>query len=142
MIYIDTNVVVSYINKKDPLHQAAKQLIGELGNSRLVVSPLVLVELYSVYSRTMNVSDLELEALVEYSIARLGASVEQVDCTRLFSEAQKHAHILRLRTLDLLHVVYAYLLGAKGIATLDREIARKSDAIEETLGLKVYTRTA
>ena len=50
-------------------------------------------------------------------------------------------HALRLRALDLLHVVSAHLLEAKGIATFDKDIAAKSKAIEGALGLKVYTYT-
>jgi predicted nucleic acid-binding protein len=140
VIYVDTNVVVAYINKRDPLHMHAVQLVEELKEYKLVVSDLVLVELYAVYSRTMSLNDLELEALVEYSITRLGADVSHVDCTRLLSEAQRHVHVLRLKTLDLLHVVSAYLLGARGIATFDKDIIAKRRVVEKTLGLEVYTK--
>jgi len=139
LIYVDTNVVVSYINGRDPLHGTAERLIAGLRGHGLVVSQLVVLELYAVYSRVMSLDDVELEALVEYSLAKLGARVEQVDCAKLFTEAQRRAHALRLRALDLLHVVSAHLLGAKGIATFDKDIAAKSKAIEGALGLKVYT---
>ena len=139
MIYVDTNIVVSHVNSRDPLHEAAERLLARRRGSRLVVSQLVVTELYAVYSRTMGLSDVEVEALVEYSLSSLGASVEQVDCTRLFAEAQKHASTLRLRTLDLLHVVSAYLLGADAIATLDRDIVARRRVIRDVLGLEVYT---
>ena len=98
-----------------------------------------MTELYAVYSRVMGLSDVELEALVEYSLASVGASVGHVDCTKLFTVAQSYAHLLRLRTLDLLHVVAAHLLGAEGIVTLDKDIVARSRVVEETLGMKVYT---
>ncbi|WP_244403940.1 type II toxin-antitoxin system VapC family toxin [Pyrolobus fumarii] len=136
---MDTNVVVSYVNRRDPLHEAAERLVARLRSRGLVASQLVVLELFAVYSRVMKVNDIELEAIVEYSLATLGARVEQVECVKLFAEAQRYAHVLRLRTLDLLHVVSAYLLGAEGIATFDRDIVAKSTTIEETLGLRVYT---
>jgi predicted nucleic acid-binding protein len=52
------------------------------------------------------------------------------------------AHVLRLKTLDLLHIAYALHLAEKGLihtfATLDKEIAERRDVIEK-LGLKLLT---
>jgi len=52
------------------------------------------------------------------------------------------AHVLRLKTLDLLHIAYALHLAERGLihtfATLDREIAERRDVIEK-LGLKLLT---
>ena len=139
MIYLDTNVIVSYVNPRDPLHGAARRLIESLRSRGLVVSQLVPLELSSVYSRTMRLTSLEIEALVEYSLSVTGARLEQVDCDRLILEAKLKAPELKLRTLDLLHVTAAYLLGAEAIATFDRDIIAKRDQILKTLHLHVYT---
>ena len=123
-----------------PLHERAVRLVSQLSKSfSLAVSQLVVAELYAVYSRTMRLSELELEALVEYSIAKIGAPVVDVDCSKLFKEARRTAYRLRLRVLDLLHVVSAYLAGAEGIATFDGDIIGRAEALGEELGLKVYS---
>jgi len=51
LIYIDTNVIVSYIDEADPNHGRALKLMESLSSGR-VVSRLTLVELASIYSRT------------------------------------------------------------------------------------------
>ncbi len=139
MIYIDTNVVIAYINAKDPLHVYAHRLVEKLRREGFIVSNIVTLELYSVYSRTMGLSRVELEALVEYSTRVLDAVELRVDCEKLLSKAMRDAGTLRLRTLDLLHVVAAHQLGATGIATLDRDIVSRRDVVKKRLGLEVYT---
>ncbi len=139
MIYVDTNVIVAYVNENDPLHETAARLLDKLKDKKLVASRLVVVELYAVYSRVMKVSDVELEALVEYSLEKTGVSVQDVDCHELFFKAQIYAHSLRLKALDLLHVVAASLLGARAIASLDKDIIEKRNVIRKTLGLEVVT---
>ena len=139
MIYLDTNVIVSYVNRRDPLHDRAIGLVEGLRGRGLVASQLVVVELFSVYSRVLRLSDVELEALVEYSLWVTGVEVRRVDCEKLLLEARLKAGSLRLRTLDLLHVLSASLLGAEGIATFDRDIVSKRDVIGEELHLDVYT---
>jgi predicted nucleic acid-binding protein len=54
-----------------------------------------------------------------------------------FTYAQK----LKLRTLDLLHVVVASIAGCKEFATFDYEIIRKSKDIASNLGIEVVTET-
>ncbi len=139
MIYVDTNVIISYINREDRMHDKAGKMLAILGDEERIVSQFVVAELYAVFSRTMELSDVEIEALVEYSIAKTRVKVENVNCGKLLSEAQRYAPQLRLRILDLLHVISAHLLGAKGIVTLDKDIIIKKKAIAESLGLKVHS---
>ena len=50
MIYIDTNVIISYVDELDSNHEKARMLVESLGGDR-IVSRLTLVELVSVHSR-------------------------------------------------------------------------------------------
>ena len=138
MIYIDTNVIVSFINDSDSLHGAAKQLLDLIGEER-VVSQLVMVELYSVFSRVLGINGAELDALVEYSLVKTNTRLKHVDCERVVSNAINYAGLLRLRALDLMHVIAARVLGARGIASFDNDIARKKQVIRRVLGLHVYS---
>lgn len=44
---------------------------------------------------------------------------------------------LRLKTLDLLHVSTASVMGAEEFATLDRDIIKKGDKVEELTGIRI-----
>jgi hypothetical protein len=46
---------------------------------------------------------------------------------------------LRLKTLNLLHITAAKAIRANSIATLDKDIAKKTDVIENTMGIKIIT---
>ena len=83
MIYVDTNVLIAHINPKDPLHEKALELISKYEKHRLVASQITTLELYSVFSRTMNLSDVELEALVKYTIRKCNVDVINVDWREL-----------------------------------------------------------
>ena len=50
MIYLDTSVMVSYVNKRDPLHERSVEAIEGVKGTR-VASRLTAVELASVFSR-------------------------------------------------------------------------------------------
>ncbi len=134
MTYLDTNIIVSYINEKDPLHPKALELVNSL--NKRTISKLVVLELHSVFSRVSNVEGLELEALVEYSVESVNAKLMEVNFNEVIELAMKYSGPLKLKTLDLLHVVAASLLD-DSIATLDNDIIKKKDRIEEILGLKV-----
>ena len=135
MIYVDTNVLISYINIKDPLHEKAVQVISE--NRSLVTSIISRVELYSVFSRTMEISDLELEALVEYTFEKTGTVLKDLSLEEVFSNATIYANRLKLRTLELLHVVAAYVLGCELFLTFDKNILSRAEIIEDSLGLRI-----
>ena len=137
MIYIDTNVLVAYINPRDELHHRAISLLSKHDSSELVVSQIVVLELYSVFSRTMNLSDVEIEALVNYTIRKCGARIIHVEWDELFSKALSYANALKLRTLDLLHVTAAHLIGASAIITFDKDVWNKHKTIKDLTGIEV-----
>ncbi|RLF12645.1 MAG: hypothetical protein DRJ68_03650 [Thermoprotei archaeon] len=137
MIYLDTNVLIAYINPKDALHRRAVNLLSRRSGEGFVASQLVVLELYSVFSRVMSVSDEELEALVNYTIKACGVEVVQVEWDEVYRSALSYANKLKLKVLDLLHVVVAQLAGAKTFMSFDRDINSMASVIEELLDLRV-----
>mgnify|MGYP000025005403 CR=1 FL=1 len=135
MIYIDTNVIISYVDEKDPNHDKVMTISMQLDKER-IVSQLTLLELASIYARA------ELEKpipLAMYSIKRFGASIVEADLNIVMKESLRHIPTLRLKTLDLLHITIAKAIGAKSIATLDKDIAKKANVIKDTMGIEVIT---
>ena len=133
--YIDTNVIVSFIDEKDLNHEKALKLINKLPKDR-VVSRLTLLELASVYSR----ANLEKPiALAFYSIDIVKAKIIDIDFNTVLKKALVYVYQLKLRTLDLLHITIASIIGCKKFATFDNESIRKSNTIAHTLGIEVVT---
>jgi predicted nucleic acid-binding protein len=164
MAYIDTSVLVAYHFKEEERHQDAKSIVEELRKKgkQLFVSPLTVVELFSTISRNLPKYRLpsrlrrlsertRIYILVEQILKDLSPVVvkdepqikkfNEIEAFHIFREAIDHAHNLKLRTLDLLHIIYALNLARKGLLdsliTLDEGIMEKKDILEE-LGLKVY----
>lgn len=136
MIYLDTSVMVSYVNKRDPLHDRAVESVEGAGQAG-IVSRLTAVELASVFGRVTGAAGEELEALVEYALRRCGADLVEVDWEEVFSLALEHAGRLRLKTLDLLHIAAASIAGADAILTFDGDILSRGEVVRELLGLRV-----
>ncbi len=124
---VDANELVSLINPRDSLHERAYKLLTEC--NELVASKLVVVELYSVYSRTMRLGDVEVEALVRYTLRKAG--VRDVDWNTVLSKASLYANKLKLKTPDLLHVIASHLIGASSMITFDEDIKNKAETIKE-----------
>ncbi len=134
MIYLDTNVIISYADELDPNHDKATKLLGSLEADR-IASRLTLLELTSVYSRAGLQKPLA-HALYSLKLAR--AKLFEVDLNEAVAHAIKYAPHLRLRTLDLLHIAAAKLAGARAFATLDKEIISRESRLHE-LGLQIVT---
>jgi hypothetical protein len=134
--YIDTSVIISFVDEKDSNHEKALRLINKLPKDR-ATSMLTLVELASVYSRAGLEKPL---ALALYSIDVVNARIiDDIDFNTVLRKALTYAQQLRLRTLDLLHIVTASTIGCKKFATFDSEIIRRSNAIASALGIEVVT---
>jgi len=134
-VYLDTNMVIANIDEKDPNHDSVVKLLGNISD-RKFVSRLTLVELVSVYTRAGLENPV---ALAMYSVERAGAYIAGVDFNEVLEKAVLHAERLRLRTLDLLHVVVSSILGCKVFFTLDIDIINKSEKIKEELDITVVT---
>jgi predicted nucleic acid-binding protein len=134
--YIDISVIISFVDEKDSNHEKALRLINKLPKDR-ATSMLTLVELASVYSRAGLEKPL---ALTLYSIDVVNARIiDDIDFNTVLRKALTYAQQLRLRTLDLLHIVTASTIGCKKFATFDSEIIRRSNAIASALGIEVVT---
>jgi predicted nucleic acid-binding protein len=132
-VYLDTNVIIANIDEKDTHHDSVVRLLNSTSGRRLV-SRLTLVELVSVYSRAGLEDPV---ALAIYSVERAGAGVAGVDFDEVLEKAVLHAERLRLRTLDLLHVVASSVLGCRLFITLDTDVINKSEGVRRELGVEV-----
>lgn len=134
MIYIDTNVIIAFIDELDPNHDRANKLLKTLKDDR-VVSKLTLIELASVYSRAKLDEPL---ALAIYSVERIKAKIIDINFNEVLIQAFKLAPFLKLRTLDLLHVAMCKVIGAKLFVTFDKDIIAKANVIRE-IGIEIVT---
>jgi len=133
MIYLDTNIIISYVDELDPNHERAKRLFSTLEGNR-VVSRLTLVELTSVFSRA-NLDNPIAFAL--YSIEKSGAKVKDVDFNNVIVKAPGLAKDLKLKTLDLLHLAICAEINAESFATFDESIISKSEDIYRVLKVRI-----
>ncbi|MEM2849023.1 MAG: PIN domain-containing protein [Candidatus Bathyarchaeia archaeon] len=134
MIYVDTSLVISYVDSKDPNHAKAERIVSSINSERKVVSILVLVELASVYSRAGLEKPLELTL---YSLELISAEVFEIDYNEVLRKAFIITPAFKMRTLDLLHIIACSSIKANKFVTLDQEIISKANIILETLGIKI-----
>lgn len=134
MIYVDTSLVISYVDSKDPNHAKAERIVSSINSERKVVSILVLVELASVYSRAGLEKPLELAL---YSLELISAEVFEIDYNEVLRKAFIITPAFKMRTLDLLHIIACSSIKANKFVTLDQEIISKANIILETLGIKI-----
>jgi len=154
-IYVDTSVIVARYKPGDPLYNDSNALFQR--EYRFVVSPLVLVELYSVFSRirpyirlpkplkgvALNslvrfvIDDCKLTVMYNLLIARIREGACRVPLEYIY--AMRLAEALRLRALDLLHVAQASLLNGEveALVTGDEELLERRERIKELTGLSV-----
>ena len=83
MTYINTNVIISFVDEKDPNHEKALRLVNKLPKDR-ATSMLTLVELASIYSQAGLEKPL---ALTLYSIEVVNAGIADVDFNNILKTA-------------------------------------------------------
>jgi predicted nucleic acid-binding protein len=159
VVYIDTSVIVSAIDRGDERNRDADKFL--LREKEKVISPLVLIEIFSVVSRNSDrlISGLDLEINEEdlpAVITRLGVKKYELNLLysfdkefTIFGEVPAEIKLaftlapkLKLRTLDLLHLSNAWNFKLNGygvdeFATFDNGILRKTGKIEELTGIRV-----
>jgi predicted nucleic acid-binding protein len=90
-VYIDANVIISFVDEADPSHGKALKLVNKLSRDR-VASMLTLVELASIYSRAGLEKPL---ALALYSIEVVNAGTADVDFNSVLKTAFTYAQKLK-----------------------------------------------
>lgn len=135
MNYIDTNVILCFLNEDDANHDKAVRL-WELKESK-VASEITLLEIRSVISRKANLKEAEIEAYIEY-LPELGVRVPEIDLNGVFNRSMEIAYKTRMKTLDVLHISACLEINASNFVTLDYEFVEKSKFITE-LGLTIVS---
>ncbi len=133
MIYLDTSVIISFVDELDSNHDVAGRLMKEYRGSKKIVSWLTLVELSSVYSRAGMESPA---SLAFYSIREVDAELVDLDMEKVLRDAFMLSSTLKLRTLDLLHISACKEAKCSLFMTLDKGIKSASKDIQK-LGIKV-----
>ncbi|MEM3945463.1 MAG: PIN domain-containing protein, partial [Candidatus Micrarchaeia archaeon] len=128
MSYVDTSIIVAALDPEDPLQKSASMILKNEEDK--IVSELVLLELASVLSRRISLTEfkeklkvreeLVVPTLLLYLLKRFGLKYEKVDSRAKvpkfdsvyfpIATAITISRRLRLKTLDLLHIAYIRLL--------------------------------
>lgn len=124
--YIDTNVIIAFINNRDSNHARALKIFNY--RNRKVTSMIAVLELKSVLSRTTKLSFDEIEAFVDY-LPEINVEVPEVDENKIIRNAINIALRIRMKTLDLLHISASIIIGADAFITFDREFIEKEKEI-------------
>ncbi|MGQ4892698.1 MAG: type II toxin-antitoxin system VapC family toxin [Candidatus Njordarchaeia archaeon] len=135
MIYIDTNVIIAYMDINEDLHEEAQKLFRSIKRERKITSTLTLLELTSVYARSMIEKPL---AMALYSLEKTKTNVMTVDWDAVYNTAILIAEKLKLKTLDLIHLAACKELKAKYFATLDKGILSRKEETKK-LGIEAIT---
>ena len=133
MNYIDTNVIISFLNSRDINHEKALKTLNH--DSEMVTSPVAILELKSVLCRTTTLNTDEIEAFVDY-LHEINIEVPMIDMNKVISNAIEIAVNIRMKTLDILHLAAGVVLNVDDFITFDREFIEKKKEIEN-IGLRV-----
>ena len=133
MNYIDTNVIISFLNSRDINHEKALKTLNHV--SEMVTSPVAILELKSVLCRTTTLDTDEIEAFVDY-LHEINIEVPMIDMNKVISNAIEIAVNIRMKTLDILHLAAGVVLNVDDFITFDREFIEKKKEIEN-IGLRV-----
>ena len=133
MNYIDTNVIISFLNSRDINHEKALKTLNH--DSEMVTSPVAILELKSVLCRTTTLNTDEIEAFVDY-LHEINIEVPMIDMNKVISNAIEIAVNIRMKTLDILHLAAGVVLNVDDFITFDREFLEKEKEIEN-IGLRV-----
>ena len=133
MNYIDTNVIISFLNSRDINHEKALKTLNH--DSEMVTSPVAILELKSVLCRTTTLDTDEIEAFVDY-LHEINIEVPIIDMNKVISNAIEIAVNIRMKTLDILHLAAGVVLEVDDFITFDREFLEKEKEIEN-IGLRV-----
>ncbi len=127
MEYIDTNILISYIDKNDAKHNMAEDLLNKYTNK--VISELNIIEMRSVLSRS-NIKEEEIDALIDYLIIKNNIQIKSIDINKSIVKGNEMVNNLKLKTLNLLHIANAILLNTDKFITFDKDFVNKKKRIK------------
>lgn len=159
MKYIDTSVIISALDPKDTSSIISNKALKAKGK---IISELVTAELSSALSRNKNVVKLMDEisgdrtsswyAVILYIIQKFDLLFFPLQQANIETPIGKYGNIISfaielikdvpLRTLDLLHISYAYAIGDATksdieFVTRDKEFEGYKSEIYSSTGIKV-----
>ncbi len=166
-IYIDTGPALAYIITNDPNHEIAENLISKRKESEFYLSELSIAEIASVLSRNIDLIQVEniylnglsakdkVLVLLLYTIKKLNAKILKFRdilgdyiffandkiLSKLFRKTIELAAKIKLRTLDLLHLIIASECKIDAFLTLDKEIIKRARLIESTINLEIIPKS-
>jgi len=155
VVYIDTSVIIAAVDKGDNRNKDAEKFLSR--EKEKLVSPLTLAEIFSVVSRSseklnVDVDEDDLPAVItRLCIKKFGLKVVSLFGKELTIFGEMPAELklafilapkLKLRTMDLLHVSYAWNLRLNGynveeFATFDGEILEKAKGINNMTDIRI-----
>ncbi|RLG88021.1 MAG: PIN domain nuclease [Thermoprotei archaeon] len=161
MRYIDTSVIIAALDSLDPRQRIAREVLES--EEPKVISELVLMELASVISRRDEVlssianmlglsKELSIAALLLYILKRFKLQYKSINGyvkIPLLNKVHKLAintiqlsPILKLKTLDLLHIAYIKLMKEKGVAvrtliTVDEDFKKREEVVKRTIDIDI-----
>ncbi len=124
MEYIDTNILILYIDKNDPKHSMAEQLFNEYSNK--IISELNIIEMKSVLSRS-NLMEEQMYALIDYLLIKSDIKIKPIDINESIMKGNEVVNNLKLKTLNLLHIATAILVKADKFITFDKDFVNKKN---------------
>jgi len=163
--FIDTNVLISYVVETDVNHRQAVKLVNNIKGEK-VISDYVILEMACVFSRILPYMEIpkELEEifktlkphekiylLIEYTLLQTNVSVEcikeHIESMHLISKELRtksiiklgiyYSNELKLKALDLIHLISAKILGCNKFITFDKEILKRKLDIARVLGIEI-----
>jgi predicted nucleic acid-binding protein len=126
MEYIDTNILISLIDKNDNKHEMANGLIKKYNSA--IITELNLIEMRSVLSR-IELQEEEVDALIDYLFIKTDIKILDVDIMKCLKKGEEIANSVKLKTLDCLHIANAIIVGADKFITFDRDFKIKEEYI-------------
>ncbi|BCU68756.1 type II toxin-antitoxin system VapC family toxin [Stygiolobus caldivivus] len=130
--YVDTNVILSLV-EEDPNYEKAIR-IRDIRN--LVTGEVTVLELNSFYSRKLK-DEIKAKAAALYSLKFSDVRVTEVDWNRLLRKSEELSLRLQLKTLDILQISSATLIGAPYFLTFDKDILGKKELVKMYTGIEV-----
>ena len=116
-------------------HSRALKIVEKGDN--MITSPIGILELRSVLSRTTKLNVDEIEAFVDY-LPEINLEVPEVDMNKVFSSASEIAVRIRMKILDILHLSASVILNASNFVTFDSEFKEKESEIA-AIGLRIIS---